>query len=810
LDCIQCGTQLDGSLPRCAQCGWDANLIHEATAGYRPGELIRSRYEVQSSLGVGRLGTTLRVLDQEIGLEVALKVIHPALLPDEGAGQRFLSSMRPMTKIKHGSMARVFDVNCEGDRYFVVSQLVDGVILRNLMESRRVRGRIFAIGEVLPVVEQIVELLASGEGIVHGTLTPEKVWIPPRHIKIVDAGLAVHLPPAAVWYLMHTGGRSRGYVAPELERGGIPNQRSDVYSLGALVGEMLTQVAFNGRPQIFRESDPDLAPELDAILECALNAKPKNRYEDPASLLSALYDVTGKTSSSQDLSQSTKIELSPYADPGQSDERESAADWSKISGVPEPTMQVSMEDVIRSHVEQKTQTELPRPSNPIGKKRSPVPAPPKPAPKSSPLAANRPTDMSALAKHGMPTPTQPEFATPKATKSSPTPVSFAKPISAKKKPPVAPPPSKMRVEPRRPMPIPRDSRPPIAAPPVAHRADDSMEGAFQAHQRDVTQEIDFDEIESVESASARREVTQEIDLEMIESMEEGAGRAAGKLDEQAEVAERESADELIRRARRLDGVDPRFIRAAHTLESDRRGGRSKQAAELLRQRASDLDGVNPRFLRAAARLEEARVSQVSDFVVESEEDNKKAKEKEEDWRAQLEESTSGSVISFLAPPTIEKSADVQGFPRNQQRNRHRPLAPPPRPVTAHKRPAAAPRPREPSATPSARALYDDSGETDDDSQPTIQLRISQIPRPTRAVVKEQRTRKLEFVLPIAIGALFAAMLALLFLAFYQSSRQQRISSFIDQGDQLGDFVLGLRSEQRSRRLTTFEDYQSGD
>ena len=124
-----------------------------------------------------------------------------------------------------------------------------------------------------------------------------------------------------------------------------------------------------------------------------------------------------------------------------------------------------------------------------------------------------------------------------------------------------------------------------------------------------TQEIPVSELDAADESSGRGEDTQKIEVDMIEEVETGSlGEVANRLEKRATDAERESAEELLRRARRLDGVDPRLVRAAHSLESDRRGARSRQAAQILRQRAENLDGVDPRFLRAAASLEETKVS----------------------------------------------------------------------------------------------------------------------------------------------------------------------------------------------------------
>jgi hypothetical protein len=272
----------------------------------------------------------------------------------------------------------------------------------------------------------------------------------------------------------------------------------------------------------------------------------------------------------------------------------------------------------------------------------------------------------------------------------------------------------------------------------------------------VTQEIDVDALSA--AAAEQNEGTQEIDLAMIEGqVPRNAVDAAGKLEAQAEAAVRSSTEELIRRAERLDGVDPRFVRAAHKLESEKRGARSAKAAEVLKQRTERLDGIDPRLLRAAARLEEAKVHDVP-------EPEKPDEAVGDDWRARLAEANEDSVISFLASPVVQPTEEVRGFPLTQQRQpQSRPPAKPPaRPAAPPVAPP--PRGRRKKEPPLARALYDESGETDDQSQPTLLVHPAYMPRTAHRAAIDRRLLYLELALPVIAGLFFAGMLILLALA----------------------------------------------
>jgi hypothetical protein len=314
----------------------------------------------------------------------------------------------------------------------------------------------------------------------------------------------------------------------------------------------------------------------------------------------------------------------------------------------------------------------------------------------------------------------------------------------------------------------------LAPPPVAQRADaspltsddeDTAVHRVGTRRREVTQEIEIDQVETVEEIQPRREVTQEVDIEMIESVEHSSMQdAVEKLSAEASAAEDSTAEELARRAEKLDGVDPRFVRAAHSLEADRRGARSRRAAEMLKERASDLEGIDPRFLRAAARLEEAKIHDTSSVVKVDEIEGKEKGESEDDWRSRMEESAEDSVISFLAPPVVERSSEVRGFPRSVQRKpQQRPPDAPPR--------AAAPAPRaghrRAPQRQRARSLYDDSGETDDESQPTIRVHQSSVAT-ARPLPSPGLLRVLEVGLLLTAGVLLVAMAALVALVLVRS------------------------------------------
>ncbi len=780
MDCILCGRRFDPGATVCGGCGWNLDALHGPLAGYRPGELVRGRYEVEAPLGVGRLGAVFKAIDVGGDNPVAVRVIHPALVPDEEAGRRFLKGVRSLIRIGHPFMNRVLDVNCEGNRYFAVYAFVDGVPLRDLIESRKNQGRSFTVDETVPILMQVAQLFMEGDLACHGSLSPENIAILPEHIKVLDAGLATFLPAAAVAYRLASRRRVRAWIAPELRRGHPPDARSDVFACGALLGEMLTQVAFDGRPEIFVEMDPGLPTAVDAVLRRALLADPRGRHADLRELIEALRD-SGGPSVVAPVPVPAPRKGAPVADEEQPlllapEPRPPAPtktfDWD--TG-PEMTMQVSMADVIRAHAEQRSpgssvETPLPlvRTSRTPPAPRAPAALPSVPPPAPPPRRPSTVPPPPAVQKRDADTVPPPSRQARRPPFVAPPPVKR----SATLPPPPIASPSQPAIAPRRPQPLRRDSIPPsvfggerAAQPPVAVRADAPGRG-FRSPP-EVTQEIDLEALEPATGAN-RREVTQEIDTRMIEPVDQASLQSAvAKLEAEAIFAERASTEELIKHAGRLDGVDPRFVRAAHANEAERRGGHAKKAAEIIKEHGEALDGIDPRLLRAAARLEEAQISEITNVGPRPEPESRiEASETEDDWRARMAAQADDSVISFIAPPVTDRPHEVRGFPRTAPRKP--PSAPP---VLRGAEPVAPPSPRpagrrrEPA---SRRALYDDSGETDDESQPTIMARTSSLPPPRDQVAVLRRTERIETLLPIVIGLLLATMAALLALAAVNS------------------------------------------
>jgi tetratricopeptide (TPR) repeat protein len=237
-----------------------------------PGTLFARRYQVIDELGVGGMGRVYRVLDRKLDEEIALKVIRPDVASDRAVIARFSSELKLARQVVHKNVARMFDLNEEGGVPYITMEYVKGENLKRLI--RKVGS--LSLGQALPIVCQICDGLAEAHrlGIVHRDLKPQNIMIDEDgQAKIMDFGLAR--------LLVHEGRDAFGsrsgspaYVSPEQVRGSLPDGRSDLYSLGVLMYEMLT-----GRT-------PFKADSVKAIIDMHLHEVP----EDPCALNPAIPD----------------------------------------------------------------------------------------------------------------------------------------------------------------------------------------------------------------------------------------------------------------------------------------------------------------------------------------------------------------------------------------------------------------------------------------------------------------------------------------------------------------------------------------
>ena len=208
-------------------------------------------YRVLEKLGEGGMGEVYLADDERLHRKVALKVLPTTVANDPDRRQRFEREIRAVSALNHPNILTLFDLGRDGDRYFMATEFIDG---RTLREHLRTRGT-FPLAEAIEIVVQCAEALdcAHAAGIVHRDIKPENVMI--RHdgyVKVLDFGLATTPTTASPGDATETMRGvitsagvvvgTMGYLSPEQARGQPIDARTDVFSLGVVLYEMLTGV----------------------------------------------------------------------------------------------------------------------------------------------------------------------------------------------------------------------------------------------------------------------------------------------------------------------------------------------------------------------------------------------------------------------------------------------------------------------------------------------------------------------------------------------------------------------------------------
>ena len=246
------------------------------------------RYQILGLVGIGGMGVVYRAEDTRLGRAVALKFLPPMLTPNSRAKARFLDEARAASALDHPNICTIYEVGetAEGQLYLAMA-FYEGETLKH----RLARGPLPA-AEALDIALQVARGLAKAHhhGIVHRDIKPANLMITSDDIvKILDFGIALLPDQALSAPLLGTP----GYMSPEQERGAMVDARSDVWSLGVVLHEMLT-----GRLPVrgVHEEDPPgeeppvplLLPGIDNVLSRMLAEDPEDRYPDATALLADL------------------------------------------------------------------------------------------------------------------------------------------------------------------------------------------------------------------------------------------------------------------------------------------------------------------------------------------------------------------------------------------------------------------------------------------------------------------------------------------------------------------------------------------
>jgi eukaryotic-like serine/threonine-protein kinase len=257
----------------------------------RPRRVLADRYEVEELLGQGGMARVFRGTDRVLNRSVAVKVLSPQFAGDDQFVARFRREAQAAAALNHPNIVSVYDTGDQGDVHYIVMEYVEGRTLRDAIRQE---------GPILPeraseIAQAVARALSSAHeaGLVHRDIKPGNIMLTrDGEVKVMDFGIARTSTGDTLTQTAAVLGTA-SYLSPEQAQGVAVDARSDIYSLGCVLYEMLT-----GRPPFTGDSpvaiaykhvredpvhpsnlNPDVPPSLDAVVMKAMAKNPDNRYQ---------------------------------------------------------------------------------------------------------------------------------------------------------------------------------------------------------------------------------------------------------------------------------------------------------------------------------------------------------------------------------------------------------------------------------------------------------------------------------------------------------------------------------------------------
>lgn len=255
------------------------------------GRLLGGRYEVLEKVGEGGMSLIYRAKDLYLNRIVAIKVLREHLIHDEEFVARFRREAQAVASLSHANIVSIYDVGQDKDLHYLVIEMVEG---QNLKERIKELGKI-PLGQAVEIAVQICDALehAHKHKIIHCDIKPHNIIITKDgKAKVTDFGIARAVTTATI---THTGSimGSVHYFSPEQAKGEIADEKSDIYSVGVVLYEMLTgRLPFEGESPISvalkkinsdavppREVNPEIGEALEKVVQRAMERNPIKRYD---------------------------------------------------------------------------------------------------------------------------------------------------------------------------------------------------------------------------------------------------------------------------------------------------------------------------------------------------------------------------------------------------------------------------------------------------------------------------------------------------------------------------------------------------